>query len=138
MYIYNLNNLGLSHLTFYLILQPAVIIIVFVLNTETIEKTSQIALTPLASRSRYRVTWMPSFYHTSRYMMTVHPPESYKPENLIIHNTDNRTVHNITIALNDSPHRIYSTFTLSKYYYFVHMFVIEIWDLGTAHTPISL
>ncbi len=76
---------------------------------------SEIILTPTTSGSfSYRVTWTPSYYNTSRYMIIVYPPESYTQEDLIIHNTDNSTVHNITIALNDCPHRIYSTFIPSK------------------------
>ncbi len=75
---------------------------------------SEIILTPTTSgSSSYRVTWTSSYYNTSRYMITVYPPESYTQEDLI-HNTDNSTVHNITIALNDCPHRIYSTFIPSK------------------------
>ncbi len=74
---------------------------------------SEIILTPTTSGySSYIVTWAPSYYNTSKYMITAYPPESYTQENLIIHNTDNSTVHNITIALNDCPHRIYSTFVL--------------------------
>ena len=74
---------------------------------------SEIVLTPTTrGSSSYRVTWTPSYYNTSRYMITVYPPESYTQEDLIIHNTDNSTVHNITIALNDCLHRIYSTFLL--------------------------
>ena len=75
--------------------------------------SSELFLTPITSGSTtYRVTWTPSYYNTSRYMITVYPPESYTQDDLIIHNTDNSTVHNITIALNDCPHRIYSTFIL--------------------------
>ncbi len=74
---------------------------------------SELILTPITSgSSSYRVTWTPSYYNTSRYMITVYPPESYTQEDLIIHNTDNSIVHNITVALNDCPHRIYSTFLL--------------------------
>ncbi len=74
---------------------------------------SEIILTPTTSGySSYIVTWAPSYYHPTRYMITVYPPESYIQKDLIIHNTDNSTVHNITIALNDCPHRIYSTFIL--------------------------
>ncbi len=77
---------------------------------------TEIVLTPTTSgSSSYRVTWTPSYYNTSRYMITVYPPESYTQEDLIIHNTDNSTVHNITVALNDCPHRIYSTFILGKF-----------------------
>ncbi len=77
---------------------------------------TEIILTPTTrGSSSYRVTWTPSYYNTSRYMITVYPPESYTQEDLIIHNTDNSTAHNITIALNDCPHRIYSTFVLGKF-----------------------
>ncbi len=76
---------------------------------------SEIILTPTTSGSTsYRVTWTPSYYNTSRYMLTVYPPESYTQEDLIIRNIDHSTVHNITIALNGCPHRIYSTFIPSK------------------------
>ena len=75
---------------------------------------SKIILTPTTrGSSSYRATWTPSYYNTSRYMVTVYPPESYTQEDLI-HNTDNSTVHNITIALNDCPHRINSKFALSE------------------------
>ncbi len=74
---------------------------------------SELFLTPTTrGSSSYRVTWTSSYYNTSRYMITVCPPESYTQEDLLIHNTDNSTVHNVTIALNDCPHRIYSTFLL--------------------------
>ncbi len=77
---------------------------------------SELILTSIINgSSSYRVTWTPSYYNTSRYIITVYPPESYTHEDLIIHNTDNSTVHNITIALNDCPHRIYSTFLLGKF-----------------------
>ncbi len=73
---------------------------------------SELFLTPTTrGSSSYRVTWTSSYYNTSRYMITVYPPESYTQEDLI-HNTDNSTVHNITIALNDCPHRVYSSFLL--------------------------
>ncbi len=82
-------------------------------NIENTVVPMNITLTPTTvDHSNYRVTWTPSYYNTSRYMITVYPPESYTHEDLIIHNTDNSTVHNITIALNDCPNRIYSTFVL--------------------------
>ncbi len=75
---------------------------------------TEIVLTPTTNgSSSYRVTWTSSYYNTSRYMITVYPPESYTQEGLI-HNTENSTVHNITVALKNCPHRIYSTFILGK------------------------
>ncbi len=64
--------------------------------------------------SNYNIAWMP--LSNVRIIITAYPPESYTQEDLIIHNTDNSTVHNITVALNDCPHRIYSTFIFSKKY----------------------
>ncbi len=38
---------------------------------------SEDILTPTTSgNSSYTVTWAPSYYHPSRYMITVYPPES--------------------------------------------------------------
>ncbi len=63
--------------------------------------------------SSYNISWMP-FLSNVRFIITVYPPESYTQEDLIIHNTDNSTVHNITITHNDCPHRIYSIFIFGK------------------------
>ncbi len=83
---------------------------------------SEIIFTPIINGpSSYRATWTPSYYNTSRYMITVYPPESYTQEDLIIHNTDNSTVYNITISLNDCPHKIYSTFYLGMRSSKVHL-----------------
>ncbi len=81
--------------------------------SESILVPSEIILTPTTNNySSYRVDWTQSYYNTSRYLVTVCPSESYTQEDLIIHNSDSMTLHNITIALNDCPHRIYSTFIL--------------------------
>ncbi len=38
---------------------------------------SEDILTPtIRGNSSYTVTWVPSYYHPSRYMITVYPPES--------------------------------------------------------------
>ncbi len=96
------------------------IIHIFVLSiviSESIVMPSEIILTPTTSDySSYTITWTLSYYPNLRYMIIVYPPESYTQEDLIIHTSDNITVHNITIALNDCPHRIYSTFIPSKIY----------------------
>ncbi len=88
---------------------------------------SEIILTPITSGSTsYRVTWTPSYYNTSRYMITVYPPESYTQEDLIIHNTDNSTVHNITVALNDCPHKtLYYEASIKSILCNLKMYVIE-------------
>ncbi len=84
-------------------------------NIENTVIPSNITLTPTTvDPSGYQVSWIPSYYNTSRYMIIVYPPESYTQEDLIIHNTDNSIVHNITIALNGCPNTIFSTFVLGK------------------------
>ncbi len=89
---------------------------IFLQHIENTVIPSDITLIPTTTdSSSYRVTWTPFYYNTSRYMVTVYPPESYTQEDLIIHNNDNSTVHNITIAHNDCPHRIHSTFIIGKF-----------------------
>ncbi len=61
-------------------------------------------------------------------MIIVYPPESYTQEDLIIHNTDNSTVHNITIALKDCPHRINSKFELSEKKYEI-IYIFQLLDI---------
>ncbi len=88
---------------------------IFLQHIENTVIPSAITLIPTTiDPSSYQVLWTPSYYNTSRYMITVYPPESYTQEDLIIHNTGNSTVHKMTIALNDCPNTIYSTFVLGK------------------------